>query len=46
MLAEGMKEGISFEKSLIHDYISDTELWECTTCLACVRGMPCNDQNM
>lgn len=40
MLAEGMKEGISFEKSLIHDYISDTELWECTTCLACVQECP------
>jgi Fe-S oxidoreductase len=40
LLAEGILEGKSFEKTLIHDYISDTELWECTTCMACVQECP------
>ncbi|HUX61707.1 MAG TPA: (Fe-S)-binding protein [Ignavibacteriaceae bacterium] len=29
-----------FGKTLVHDYISDTELWECTTCMACVQECP------
>jgi Fe-S oxidoreductase/nitrate reductase gamma subunit len=40
LLAEGILEGKSFEKTLVHDYISDTELWECTTCMACVQECP------
>jgi Fe-S oxidoreductase/nitrate reductase gamma subunit len=40
LLAEGILEGKTFEKALIHDYISDTELWECTTCMACVQECP------
>jgi Fe-S oxidoreductase len=27
-------------KSLVHDYISDSELWACTTCNACVQECP------
>ncbi|OGU76730.1 MAG: Fe-S oxidoreductase [Ignavibacteria bacterium RBG_16_34_14] len=28
------------EKTLVHDYITDIELWECTTCMACVKECP------
>jgi len=28
------------EKSLVHDYISQEELWACTTCAACVEECP------
>jgi len=34
-----VKEGIS-DKTLIHDYIKDDELWACTTCNACVYECP------
>ncbi len=34
-----VKEGIS-DKTLIHDYIKDEELWACTTCNACVYECP------
>lgn len=29
-------------KSLVHDYITDEELWACTTCNACVQECPVN----
>ncbi|MBA4250299.1 MAG: Fe-S oxidoreductase [Chlorobiaceae bacterium] len=29
-----------FNKTLVHDYISDKELWQCTTCNACVQECP------
>lgn len=28
------------EKTLVHNYITDTELWQCTTCSACVQECP------
>ncbi|PJA95420.1 MAG: Fe-S oxidoreductase [Ignavibacteriales bacterium CG_4_9_14_3_um_filter_34_10] len=28
------------EKTLVHNYISDEELWACTTCMACVQECP------
>ena len=40
LLLKGESEGEVFEKTLVHDYISDTELWECTTCMACVQECP------
>ncbi len=40
LVAAGISEGEQFEKTLVHDYISDTELWECTTCMACVQECP------
>ena len=40
LLAEGITEGKAFEKTLVHDYISDQELWQCTTCMACVQECP------
>lgn len=30
----------AFEKQLIGDYITDDELWACTTCMACVEECP------
>jgi len=27
-------------KKLVHDYVKDVELWECTTCMACVQECP------
>ncbi|GMU96549.1 MAG: Fe-S oxidoreductase [Ignavibacterium album] len=29
-----------FSKKLVHDYVKDIELWECTTCMACVQECP------
>jgi Fe-S oxidoreductase len=40
LLASGISEGGQFEKTLVHDYIKDVELWECTTCMACVQECP------
>lgn len=40
LLVEGKTEPEIFDKSLVHDYISDMELWECTTCMACVQECP------
>ena len=40
LLVEGKTEGEQFEKTLVHDYISDIKLWECTTCMACVQECP------
>jgi Fe-S oxidoreductase/nitrate reductase gamma subunit len=40
LLVAGISEGEVFEKTLVHDYISDLELWECTTCNACVQECP------
>jgi Fe-S oxidoreductase/nitrate reductase gamma subunit len=40
LMERGITEGEIFEKTLVHDYITDTELWECTTCMACVQECP------
>ncbi len=40
LLVDGITEGNVFDKTLVHDYITDTELWECTTCMACVQECP------
>lgn len=40
LLASGISEGDVFEKTLVHDFISDKELWQCTTCMACVQECP------
>jgi Fe-S oxidoreductase len=40
LLSAGIKEGAAFEKTLVHDYITDAELWQCTTCMACVQECP------
>jgi len=40
LILKGETSGEIFEKTLVHNYISDIELWECTTCLACVQECP------
>ena len=40
LVLEGKTEGEIFQKTLVHDYISDKELWQCTTCMACVQECP------
>jgi Fe-S oxidoreductase len=40
LLNAGITEGPVFDKTLVHDYISDKELWQCTTCMACVQECP------
>src|SRR3989304_5667604 len=40
LLVNGVTSGEVFEKTLVHDYISDLELWACTTCNACVQECP------
>lgn len=40
LLVAGVNEGEQFEKTLVHDYINDKVLWQCTTCMACVQECP------
>lgn len=42
--ANKRKNGADFEdgKSLLHDYITEEELWACTSCNACVQECPVN----
>jgi Fe-S oxidoreductase len=40
LMKQGITEGPEFEKTLVHDYISDLELWQCTTCMSCVQECP------
>lgn len=40
LLIAGVTEGEVIEKTLVHNYISDKELWQCTTCMACVQECP------
>ncbi len=39
-----LKHGINYEdgRALLRDYISEEELWACTTCNACARECPVN----
>lgn len=39
-LTMNMNDEVVFAKTLVHDYISDKELWQCTTCMACVQECP------
>ncbi len=40
LLASGLNDDVIFGKTLVHNYITDTELWECTTCMSCVQECP------
>lgn len=40
LIVAGETSGEAFQKTLVHDYISDLELWQCTTCMACVQECP------
>lgn len=40
LILNGNQENEILTKTLIHDYISDEEVWACTTCGACVNECP------
>ena len=40
LILNGEDKNELFEKTLVHNFISDEELWQCTTCLACVQECP------
>ena len=40
IVAKGTGESEVLERTLVHDYISQDELWACTTCAACVEECP------
>ena len=40
LILEGAQENELMEKTLVHNFISDEELWQCTTCMACVQECP------
>lgn len=40
LLVNGVSEGELYDKTLVHNYISDNVLWQCTTCMACVQECP------
>src|SRR3972149_7125413 len=40
MMHDGIAESEVISKTLVHDYITDSELWACTTCNACVQECP------
>lgn len=40
LMVNGVEEGEVIEKTLIHNYIKDEELWACTTCGACMYECP------
>lgn len=39
-LVNGITEGETLQKTLVHDYVTDKVLWQCTTCMACVQECP------
>jgi Fe-S oxidoreductase/nitrate reductase gamma subunit len=40
LVVAGINDHEIMEKTLVHNYITDLELWECTTCMACVEECP------
>ncbi len=40
LMLAGTEEGEVIEKTLVHNYIKDEELWACTTCGACMYECP------
>ena len=40
LLVDGKSNDEILSKTLVHDYITDLELWDCTTCMACVQECP------
>ncbi len=40
LLAAGVQENEVNEKTLVHNYVKDNELWACTTCGACMQECP------
>jgi Fe-S oxidoreductase/nitrate reductase gamma subunit len=39
-IMKGISEGEEFQKTLVHDYVTDKVLWQCTTCMACIQECP------
>ncbi len=40
ILANAGDDNETIQKTLVHNYITDEELWACTTCMACVQECP------
>lgn len=40
ILAKAGDDNEMIQKTLVHNYIQDEELWACTTCMACVKECP------
>jgi len=40
LLANNLTDEEITNKTLVHDYIPDLNLWQCTTCMACVQECP------
>lgn len=40
ILAKAGDDNETIQKTLVHNYITDEELWACTTCMACVQECP------
>ena len=40
LVLAGVNDNEILSKTLVHDYITDSELWACTTCNACVHECP------
>ncbi|RJQ64358.1 MAG: 4Fe-4S dicluster domain-containing protein [Stygiobacter sp.] len=40
MIAKTSEDNEEMQKTLVHNYIKDEELWACTTCMACVYECP------
>ncbi len=46
LILKGDNENQLLEKTLVHNYISDEELWACTTCGACVYECPVSIEHL
>jgi len=40
LIIAGAAKSEMLSKTLVHDYISDKEIWQCTTCMSCVQECP------
>jgi Fe-S oxidoreductase/nitrate reductase gamma subunit len=40
LVLAGNQENELLNKKLVHNYVTDTQLWDCTTCMACVQECP------
>ncbi len=46
LLIKGEENSEIMEKTLVHNYITDEELWSCTTCNACVYECPVTNEHL
>ncbi|NUN10221.1 MAG: 4Fe-4S dicluster domain-containing protein [Ignavibacteriaceae bacterium] len=40
LILAGLADDPKMGNTLVHNYITETELWQCTTCMACVQECP------